>query len=169
VATADSLLARHVVLALIVEKPRHGWAVHRELAPESEIGRAWTLSRQLTYRAIDNLEKEGLVRRASRRSGDGGDRVVLSPTSAGKKRARAWLEEPIEHVRDVRTELLVKLILRRRAGLGITDFVVEQRKRFTDVLDALTSNRSNDLVDVWRAESARSVMRFLEELSRPRV
>ena len=114
------------------------------------------------------FRSEGFVKRASRKSGDGGDRVILSPTTAGKKKARAWLDEPINHVRDVRTELLVKLILRGRAGLSNTEFVAEQRRRFMDVLDALTSNRSHDLVDVWRAESARSVMRFLEELSHPR-
>lgn len=164
--TTDSLLARHVVLAVVAEKPRHGWAVHRELAPGSDIGRAWSLSRQLTYRAIDNLEKEGLVTRAEPRPGDGGDRVIISPTPSGKKHLREWLEEPVDHLRDVRTELLVKLMLRERAGLDNTAFITLQKQRFSGAVDALTSNKSRDLVDAWRAESARSVMKFLDGLIR---
>ena len=53
-AKQDAQLARDVVLTLIVQEPRHGWAIHEELAPKGEIGRAWTLSRQLVYRAIDS-------------------------------------------------------------------------------------------------------------------
>lgn len=152
------------MLALLAEEPRHGWAVQRELAPGSEVGRAWTLSRQLTYRAIDNLEKEGLVTRAARKPGDGGDRVIISPTATGRKQLREWLGQPVEHLRDVRTELLVKLILRERAGLDNTAFISLQKEKFSGVVDALTSNRSRDLVDAWRAESARSVMKFLDGL-----
>lgn len=163
--TADSLLARNVVLALVAEKPRHGWAVHRELSPESDLGRAWSLSRQLTYRAIDNLENEGLLRRSARRAGDGADKVLLSPTTAGRKHVLAWLDTPVAHVRHVRTELLVKLILRERAGLDNHAFVAAQRKVFAPLIGAMTSRRSRDVVDVWRAESALGVMRFLDSIS----
>ena len=165
-ATSDSLLARDVVLALVVEQPRHGWALQRELAPGSTLGRAWTLSRQLVYRAIDNLEQEGLVRRSRPVEGEGADKVVLSPTAAGRRRTKVWLSEPVGHVRDVRTELLVKLILRERAGLDNRGFVGLQHDRLAPVLGLLSSNKSNDPVDRWRAESARATMRFLEGLAR---
>lgn len=162
--TADSLLARNVVLALVAEESRHGWAVHRELTPGSDLGRAWSLSRQLTYRAIDNLENEGLLRRSARRAGDGADRVLLSPTAAGRRHVLSWLDEPVAHVRDVRTELLVKLKLRERAGLDNRAFVAAQREVFAPVVEALTSQRSRDIVDAWRAESALGVMRFLDSI-----
>jgi DNA-binding PadR family transcriptional regulator len=165
VATSDSLLARDVVLALIVEQPRHGWAVQRELAPGSPLGRAWTLSRQLVYRAIDNLEQEGLVRRSRPVEGEGAERVVLSPTAAGRRRSKMWLSEPVGHVRDVRTELLVKLMLRERSGLDNGGFVRLQRDRLAPVLGPLAASSSNDPVDRWRAESARATMRFLEGLA----
>ena len=89
------------------------------LAPDGELGRIWTLSRPLTYRAIDGLVDKGLVtRRRARASGQGRDRVVLG---ADRRRAggcdQRWLDTPVQHLRDVRTELLVKLALRERAGL----------------------------------------------------
>ena len=61
-ARQDAQLARNVVLALVVHTPRHGWAIHEELSPTGDIGRAWTLSRQLVYRAIDTLVEDGLVK-----------------------------------------------------------------------------------------------------------
>lgn len=162
--TADSLLARHVVLALLVEQPRHGWALQRELAPGSEIGRAWTLSRQLVYRTVDNLVDEGLVRKGRRTEGDGPERVVLSPTAAGRRRALEWLDEPVVHVREVRTVLLVKLVLRRRMGLANTRFLTRQRRTLAPVAEAIVSRRDGDEVDRWRAESAAAAMRFLDSL-----
>ena len=39
------------------------------------------------------------------------------PTPAGRRVAKRWLDAPVQHLRDVRTELLVKLALRDRAGL----------------------------------------------------
>jgi len=83
-AKQDAQLARDVVLALIVQQPRHGWALHEELAPTGEIGRAWTLSRQLVYRTIDILEADGLVKRALPKDGGGADKVIISPTAKGK-------------------------------------------------------------------------------------
>jgi len=87
-ARADAQLARDVVLTLIVQEPRHGWAIHEELAPKGEIGRAWTLPRQLVYRAIDTLEADGLVKRAQPKDGGGADKVIISPTAKGKTHAK---------------------------------------------------------------------------------
>ncbi len=84
-AKQDAQLARDVVLALVTLTPRHGWALHEELAPTGEIGRAWTLSKQLVYRAIDSLATDGLVRRAAPKDGGGADKVIISATAKGKK------------------------------------------------------------------------------------
>ena len=163
--TADSVLARDVVLTLVVEQPRHGWALQRELAPGSEIGRAWTLSRQLVYRTVDTLVEEGLLRKGRRTGGDGPERVVLSPTAAGRRRALSWLDEPVTHVRDVRTVLLVKLVLRRRMGLPNGRFLARQRRTLAPVADAIVARRDGDEVDRWRAESAAAAIRFLDSLT----
>jgi PadR family transcriptional regulator AphA len=138
------------------------------LAPEGEIGRIWSLSRPLTYRAIDGLVDKGLVSRRGRRAGQGRDRVVLAPTAAGRRAAVKWLDKPVQHLRDVRTELLVKLALRDRAGLDNEAFLDAQRMLFGPGIDALTSTGADDdLVDVWRRESARAGRRFLDHALHP--
>lgn len=165
-AKQDAQLARDVVLALIVQQPRHGWALHEELAPTGEIGRAWTLSRQLVYRAIDTLEADGLVKRAQPKDGGGADKVIISPTAKGKSHITAWLNQPVEHLRDVRTELVVKIMLRERSGLPATTFLQQQRDALTPVLQSIESSPSDTPVNMWRRESASAVKRFLTRLEK---
>jgi PadR family transcriptional regulator AphA len=165
-AKHDAQLARDVVLVLIVQNPRHGWALQEELAPQGAIGRAWTLSRQLVYRAIDTLEADGLVKRAQPKDGGGGDKVVISATAKGKKHARAWLDSPVVHLRDVRTELVVKIMLRQRAGLPSRAFIQEQQRVFTPLIRSIEKSPATTPVDMWRHESASAVKRYLARLEK---
>lgn len=157
-------------LTLITQGLSHGWAVGTALAPDGEVGRIWTLSRPLTYRAIDGLVDKGLITRRGHAAGRGRDRTVLAATRAGRRRAKRWLGTPVEHLRDVRTQLLVKLFLRARVGLDNEGLLEAQQRVFDPTIDALTSAGSaDDLVDVWRGESATAVRRFLERATNPVV
>ena len=70
--------------SLITQKVSHGWALGSMLAPDGELGRIWTLSRPLTYRAIDGLVDKGLITRTGQAAGRGRDRVLLA---ADRRRA----------------------------------------------------------------------------------
>jgi molybdopterin-binding protein len=160
--------AESVCLALISQKVSHGWGLGSLLGPGGEIGRIWSLSRPLTYRAIDGLAEKGLISRRGQAPGQGRDRVVLAPTAAGRRAAALWLDTPVEHLRDVRTELLVKLLLRTRAGIDNRGLLERQTDLFAPTIGALTSSGpDDDLVDVWRRESARAVRRFLDQALHP--
>jgi PadR family transcriptional regulator AphA len=161
---SDLSFAEWVCLTLVTQKVSHGWALGSMLMADGELGRIWTLSRPLTYRAIDGLVDKGLVTRTGQAAGRGGDRVLLAPTAAGRRLVKKWLDTPVEHLRDVRTELLVKLFLRERGGNDNADLLARQREHFLPTIDSLTSTSpDDDLVDLWRRESARAVRRFLEQ------
>ena len=163
VTLEDLSLSERVCLALIDEGVKHGWAIGTELAPESELGRVWTLSRPLTYRSVELLTAKSLVRRAERTSGQGRERVMLSCSPAGRRLARAWLDAPVEHLREVRTELLLKLVLRRRRGLELETLLAAQQASFSAHFEALTTaGPGSEVVELWRRESARAIRRFLE-------
>src|SRR5262245_664658 len=51
VESANLSLAEHVCLTLIDQDVTHGWALGTLLASDGDVGRIWTLSRPLTYRA----------------------------------------------------------------------------------------------------------------------
>ena len=146
-------LAEHVCLALVVEGVAHGWAIGSLLAPDGELGRVWSVSRPLTYRAIDVVVARGLLDRAGVEAGRGRDRQVLAPTAAGRRETRVWLDRPVAHLRDLRSELLLKLTLRRRRGLPVSPLLEAQLVKRHD---------GDDLTARWRAESARAARRFLE-------
>lgn len=160
-------LAENVCLALIVQQDTHGWALGAVLAPDGDIGRVWALSRPLTYRALDALTEKDLIIRKAPTSGRGRDRLLLSPTAAGRKASRRWLHTPVKHLRDVRTELLVKLTLRTQAGMDNSFLIQEQQAEFAGAIEALTARTDSDAVDVWRREHARAVRRFLNQSLHP--
>jgi len=164
-AAASRPLAEWVCLALVAEKPTHGWAVGRLLAPDGDVGRVWSLSRPLTYRALAQLVGDGLVTESGVEPGAGATRVILTATPAARRAVRRWLRTPIEHLRDVRTALLVKLVLSDRARLDPRPLLEAQRDAFEPALDTLARRArasGADAVDRWRHASSQSVRRFLD-------
>jgi DNA-binding PadR family transcriptional regulator len=162
----DLTLAEQVCLALVAEAPCHGWTIARELEETGPIGRIWTLTRPNTYRTIDLLVGAGLLRRAEAEPGSGASRVPLHATSAGKRQNDWWLDTPVEHVRDVRTALLLKLTLRARSHREIAEFCRRQRVYLLPKIEAIASQsqQSTDPVELWRSEQAAAVLRFLDRV-----
>lgn len=161
-------LADNVCLALIINGAEHGWAVVQQLQPTTPLGRIWSLSRALTYRSIEHLIDLKYVRRHGVAPGKGADRRLVHATSLGRGEAHKWLETPVEHLRDVRTELLLKLELRTQANKSNVAFIRRQQKMFSPVIATLgdTARSSRIPVDLWRSESAKSVDTFLRLLVR---
>src|SRR3954451_9435909 len=113
----EPTLTEWAVLGLLQERPAHGWDLARAFAADGEIGRIWTVSRPLVYRAITVLRELGYVtERGSAKSATGPHRVLLAPTPRGKGALERWLPMPAEHVRDLRSELLLKHFPLARAG-----------------------------------------------------
>lgn len=168
-ADAPLRIGDYACLAAVAEGAEHGWAVGSLLARTGDVGRVWSLSRPLTYRSIDLLVDRRLLSRRGTAQGRGGERALLQITAAGRRTLADWLDTPVEHLRDVRTELLLKLVLRERAGVSNGPLLEAQRAQFADVIDRLTGDRGDlDVVGRWRMESARAVARFLDgALGRP--
>jgi PadR family transcriptional regulator AphA len=163
-------LTNWVVLAVIAEEPRHGFSVARELAPDAPIGQVWTVRRPLVYRSLEYLAADGWIK-ASRteRGTQGPHRTVYRATRLGKSRLAFWLDEPVEHPRDVRSELLVKFVLRARRGDSLTPLAQCQLDLFEPVADGLAraarqARGADRVVARWRLESTRAIARTLEAI-----
>jgi molybdopterin-binding protein len=166
--TTELSLPEAVCLALLGQGATHGWQVGTLLGPDGEIGRVWSLSRPLTYRALEQLGDKRLVRRGPAAAGTGRERQILKVTAKGRRAADEWLATPVEHLRDVRTALLLKLVLRERAGLEVEPLLRAQQEHFDERISALTAGANPpDLVGLWRRESARAVRRFLDQALHP--
>jgi DNA-binding PadR family transcriptional regulator len=157
------------VLALLAERPTHGFAIARAMAPEGEIGRIWSSPRPLVYRALETLGERGLVRSLGTQPGERGpNREILEASRAGQQRIAEWLDEPVAHVRDARTLLLLKLFFLDRAGRTPAGLLEVQRDRFVEYANVLqqrlseTQGFEHTLV-LWRLESTKAALHFIDK------
>jgi DNA-binding PadR family transcriptional regulator len=106
------------VLACLAERPRHGYDIAAALSPGTEVGTVWRVPRPVVYRALDRLTALGLAAPQGSEPGEGGPpRQVVEATAAGRERLRDWLAAPVDHLREVRGALLLKLVTARRLGV----------------------------------------------------
>jgi hypothetical protein len=97
----------------------------------------------------------------------GGDRTVLAATRTGRSQLRIWLQTPVAHLRDLRSELLLKLLLAENCGIDVTGMLEQQRAHVDQLGQALAGQvRGNgrDVVGLWRRESSVAALRFLDQL-----
>lgn len=155
------------VLGVIVDKARHGYDIASELSPGRPVGDAWKLSRQLVYRAIERLEALGLAEPRRTEPGHAAPpRTVIGPTRRGRTAMARWLDTPVEHLRDVRSELLLKLVLAEHLGHDRRTLVRAQQLAFADLFAGLDRREPDGgIVSTWRRNSARAVRVFLDDLS----
>ena len=151
-------------LVLVSQGVGHGYDVARHFAPDGVLGTVLTLSRPVVYRAIKQLEAAGLVEASEAVGVRGQLKWTLACTPRGKKAARQWLQSPVEHLRDMRSEFLVKFLLMQRAGVDPAEFVRSQREALEERTSGLTASTGRDAVSLWRREQARAALRFLDEL-----
>jgi PadR family transcriptional regulator AphA len=159
------LLGEWACLGALHPGPAHGFAVAARLRADGDLGRVWSLSRPLTYRSISLLVDRGFVEPAgNEESAAGPTRSLFAATPAGRQAFAAWVTKPVTHLRDLRSELLMKLVLAEQWEIDVTSLLVEQH-RIVDELEATLAARAQrgDVVDRWRHETARGALRFLDD------
>lgn len=161
-------LGEWACLGVLYAGPTHGFAVAARLKPSGDIGRVWSLSRPLTYRSLDQLRARGLVREVGEEPGiAGGTRTILAATRAGRAHLRGWVATPVPHLRDLRSELLLKLVIADACGLSTRELLAGQRARIVEIaaaLDAEARRSPTDVVALWRHESSVAALRFVDRL-----
>lgn len=167
-ARVEPSLAELAALGVLADGPAHGWAVAAALAPEGDVGRVWSSSRPLVYRALDGLAERGLARvTAATPSTSGPARRPYVLTAAGRRALDRWRSTPVEHVRDVRAELMLKLLFLDRAGIDPAPLLLAQR----DVLARTERHLERAIVGaegfertlgLGRLANARAALSFVE-------
>ena len=156
-------------LGILYTGPAHGFAIAARLKPGGDVGRVWSLSRALTYRSLEQLGIRGFVQAVAEEPGiAGGNRTILAATRTGRAQLRRWLATPVAHLRDLRSELLLKLIIADICGIDPAPMLELQRSRIAQLAEAITAQieiEPGDVVALWRSESSTAALRFLERLT----
>jgi len=169
-ASEDELLpGEWACLGILYTGPAHGFAIAARLKPEGDVGRVWSLSRALTYRSLEQLQIRGYVHAVGEEPGiAGGNRTILAATRTGRSQLRRWLSIPVAHPRDLRSDLLLKLVIADLCDIDVTEMLQMQRQRIVEMsaaLEAQVALDSDDVVALWRSESTNAAVRFLDRIS----
>lgn len=163
--------AEWAVLGVVAEGPTHGFALARQLAPDGAVGRVWTVPRPVVYQVLNKLDRMALVSDARTEPGTRGPvRTLFGLTPLGRRALESWLHEPVEHVRDVRSLLLLKLALLDRAGRDPAPLIDAQRTKVKEQIRSLRRSRrgcdgfERVLVE-WRLAGSRATVEFLDAIS----
>jgi DNA-binding PadR family transcriptional regulator len=157
-----------IVLSLVCEGPTHGLAVTRLVGPDGDLGRIWQVPKGVVYRSLDRLLDLGLIRSAGQqRSRQGPARLLIEPTETGRRAAVSWQQQPVQHTRDIRSELLVKLALLHRSGTDPLDLLTAQHALLVPIAGGLrdriaTATGFDRTLLLWRYETATATIRFLD-------
>jgi molybdate transport system regulatory protein len=157
-------LPAEAALSLVSLGVEHGYRLAQHFAPTSEVGEVLTLSRPVVYRALKTLETAGLVTATETTGGRGQLKRLLRCTPHGERYAAEWLGSPVAHIRDMRTALLLKLVISDIHGLDTTQLIERQRATLQPIVEGLLADGDRDAVSLWRREQARSALRFLDEI-----
>jgi DNA-binding PadR family transcriptional regulator len=158
------------VLALLGEGPAHGFALARAMAPGGEVGQVWAMRRPLVYRALETLEQREMIQPAGTvPSQSGPQRTILEVTPAGALAVTKWLRQPVSHVRDARSLLMLKLLFLGRRKAELTPLLTSQRAQFASHAESLTAALEQTegfdrTLLLWRLENTAAALRFTETL-----
>ncbi len=171
-ASPSLSLTEWVVLGVLSERPAHGFAVAALTAEDGELGRIWHIPRPAIYRALSRVEAAGLVTAGAVEPGRGPQRTIYAITRQGRGAMDAWLGTPVRHVRDVRSQLLMKLALLDRAGRDPSDLLVRQRAVLEPIAAAVKAERSEPggfdaTLLAWRRATAGAALSFLDDICPP--
>ena len=159
----ELLLGEWACLGILYQGPTHGFAIAARLKPDGDVGRVWSLSRPLTYRSLEQLTQRGHVHAVGEERGiAGGNRTILAATRQGRARFRRWLATPVPHLRDLRSELLLKLVLADQCGIDVGPMLARQHDVIAAISAALASATDDDVVTLWRRESSEAARRFVD-------
>lgn len=164
----DLLPTEWAVLGLLGREPAHGFALAKSLSPDCDFGQVWTTPRPLVYRALDTLCADGLIVFRKAEPGKGGPvRRKAALTAQGRRVLLEWLGEPVKHLRDARTLLLLKLIVTDELDLDATALVESQLEVVREIESGLELRIARETTErvrkvlFFRLEAARGLHRFL--------
>jgi DNA-binding PadR family transcriptional regulator len=163
-------LPEWTVLAVLSQQPAYGFAVARLTTHGGALGRVWQIPRPVIYRSIGRLLDAGLIVPAGTEPGLGPQRTIYTATEQGREAAGRWLDTPVQHVRDIRSQLLLKLALLDRAGADPAALLRRQREALEPIASAIQAHEAagdgfDAILLAWRRASVVAVIDFLDSIT----
>lgn len=105
------------LLGLLYEAPTHGYDLALHFGTGGDLAAVGRLGKSQLYALLNGLEAEGLARAALQDGGGGPARKVFEVTDEGRERFLRWVRRPVDSIRGLRVEFLLKLYFLARLGI----------------------------------------------------
>ncbi len=157
------------LLGLLHEGPCHGYDLAAHFGEGGDLTAVGRLAKSQLYALLKSLEAQALARATLREGGGGPARRVFEVTDRGRERFSAWVRRPVDSVRGLRVELLLKLYFLQRLGLpGQADLMDAQadvlRRRLAEVrLGGETAQGIGSWVRALQEDLLEAALRWLAE------
>lgn len=166
--------AQYAVLGLLQDTPAHGYQLQRSFMPDGDLGAVLPLEQASLYGALKDLAGHGLIQGVEARDGLRPPKTVYQLTAAGEHHLNGWLKRPVERLRQVRLDFLLKIYFTRtrgrRAVRSLVDAQVAACHEYLSQLEARAAETAPDdfayLVIESRTSAARSTLEWLREYRR---
>jgi PadR family transcriptional regulator AphA len=113
------------LLGLLIQKPMHGYELHRYFTDPSALGQVWYLGLSQMYKLLKELEAQGHVEVTVEPQENYPARKVYHITPSGREAFLKWMEKPIRNPRLIRVEFLAKLFLAQLLGSEMIEWVID--------------------------------------------
>jgi PadR family transcriptional regulator, regulatory protein AphA len=135
---AGQMAIEQTLLGLLATRPRHGYDLTREFAPETTLGYIVHLESGMLYAHLKKLQKEGWVDARVEAQESRPARRIFSITPSGVQELQRWLAEPVSKTRDIRLDFLLKLYTAREHDPELAEkLVTEQRAVCESFIESL--------------------------------
>jgi DNA-binding PadR family transcriptional regulator len=134
-------LGEYAILGLLRERPLHGYEIARRFSADLDLGLVLPLDMSNVYALLKDLQEQGLIEGQRQTVGQRPPRTVFHLTDDADAQFLHWLEQPVGRLREVRSDLLVKLYFCRAIGARATarllDAQIEASQTYLDRLTRL--------------------------------
>jgi DNA-binding PadR family transcriptional regulator len=143
-ASGGLSLGEYAILGLLRERPMHGYEIARRFTADLDLGLVLPLEMSNVYALLKDLHEQGYIEGERQAVGARPPRTVWRLAGSAERALLAWLGEPVGRLREVRSDLLVKLYFTRATGDRLTaallDAQIEASRAYLERLTRLAAD-----------------------------
>jgi DNA-binding PadR family transcriptional regulator len=162
------LPGEYAVLGLLLGGPKHGYEMARYF-DRKDLAEVCPIEQSMLYTYLRNVEDRELVQWSEERVGNRPPRKLFELSAHGRDLIETWLDTPVERLRDVRLDFLLKLYFLRGLDPARERALVEAQilacSRYFERLEVREREAKGfaRLVAASKRSGAESTLRWLRE------
>jgi len=117
------------LLGILHQTPMHGYHLCKAVRTLDGFGLIWKVKQSSLYALVDKLEAKGLLQGDLIPGEAHPSRRELRVTAAGRAAFEAWVDSPVDSVRNMRQDFFARLYFARRSGPARARQLLQAQRR----------------------------------------